>query len=79
MNAPSTSPAPKTHSGRLRFVLVNDRVPRLDANCTVCSAKIESGYVRDPQTRRVYCDAQCFAGRGRMSWTAFVNRPRRAS
>jgi hypothetical protein len=77
MFAPSPSPPAKNRSPR--FVLVNDRVPRLDANCALCSAKIETGYVRDPQTRRVYCDAQCFAGRSRMTWTALVSRPRRVS
>ena len=45
----------------IAFVLVNDRVPRAHANCAQCCARIERGYVRDPQTRLVYCDAECFA------------------
>jgi hypothetical protein len=46
----------------IRFVLVNNRVPRADQHCTLCGARIEKGYVRDPRTRLIYCDAQCFAG-----------------
>jgi hypothetical protein len=47
---------------RTRFVLVNDRVPRGDADCALCGSKIEKGYVRESQTRLFYCDTQCFAG-----------------
>jgi ribosomal protein L24E len=48
---------------RTRFVLVNDRVPRRDADCALCGSKIEKGYVRESQTYLFYCDTQCFAGR----------------
>jgi hypothetical protein len=47
---------------RTRFVLVNDRVPRRDADCALCGSKIEKGYVRESQTHLFYCDTQCFAG-----------------
>ena len=47
---------------RTRFVLVNDRVPREHADCALCGGLIEKGYVRDSQTRLIYCDTQCFAG-----------------
>jgi hypothetical protein len=79
MNANPTSPSQATHTLRARFVLVNDRVPRMDANCARCRAKIEKGYVREPHTRLVYCDAQCFTGSGKMAVSAFLNRARRAS
>ena len=46
----------------IRFVLVNDRVPRTDQQCALCGGLIEKGYVRDSRTRLIYCDAQCFAG-----------------
>jgi hypothetical protein len=49
----------------IRFVLVNNRIPRMDRHCALCGDFIEKGYVRDPRTRLIYCDAQCFAG-----WTA---------
>jgi len=46
----------------VRFVLVNNRVPRADQHCTLCGALIEKGYIRDSRTRLIYCDTQCFAG-----------------
>ena len=45
---------------RTRFVLVNNRVPRTDRHCAHCGRIIEKGYVRDSQTRLLYCDTQCF-------------------
>ena len=48
------------------FVLVNNRVPRTDHHCGLCGGLLEKGYVRDSQTRLIYCDTQCFAG-GQMS------------
>lgn len=44
-----------------RFILVNERIPREHTGCASCRARIERGYVRDPHTRLVYCDAECFA------------------
>jgi hypothetical protein len=61
MNASPTFAGPTGYPPRTRFVLVNDRVPRTDASCAQCRAKIESGYVRAPRTRLLYCDTQCFA------------------
>ena len=46
----------------IRFVLVNNRVPRMGQHCALCGGLIEKGYVRDSQTRLIYCDTQCFAG-----------------
>ena len=34
----------------IRFVLVNNRVPRTDQHCALCGGLIEKGYVRDSQT-----------------------------
>jgi hypothetical protein len=47
---------------RTRFVLVNDCTPSGDGCCAVCGRTVEKGYVRDPQTRLIFCDTQCFAG-----------------
>ena len=44
-----------------RFILVNERTPRDNVGCAACCARIERGYVRDPHTRLVFCDAVCFA------------------
>ena len=46
---------------RTRFILVNDRVPRADERCAMCGGLVEKGYVRDSQTRLIYCDTRCFA------------------
>ena len=63
----------------MRFVLVNERSPRVDASCAVCCTGIDRGYVRDPQTRLLYCDAQCFADHERMSDPARLGDARRVS
>ena len=59
-----------------RFILVNDRVPRPDAYCALCCEKIEQGYVRAPQTRLLYCDAQCLAGHAKMNALIVQRRAR---
>ena len=51
---------------RPRFVLVNYRIPRLEAECTLCGTKIERSYVRELHTGRLYCDPQCLAGHQRI-------------
>ena len=62
----------------IRFVVVNNRVPCTDRHCALYGALIEKGYVRDSQTRFIYCDWQCFAG-----WPheadVVINRGRKAS
>ena len=60
-----------------RFVLVNDRVPCLDQYCTLCGGIVEKSYVRDSQTRLIYCDTRCFAGGATMS--DIQNRGRKVS
>ncbi len=44
----------------MKFVLVNERIPRANAWCALCCTRIDRGYVRDPHTRLLYCDTQCF-------------------
>ena len=63
---------------RTRFVLVNDRVPRTDGHCALCGRIIEQGYVRDSQTRLIYCDTLCF--QERQIWRCrSLNRARKVS
>ena len=64
---------------RTRFVLVNDRVPRTDGHCELCGRIIEQGYVRDSQTRLIYCDTQCFPGGADMATPVIKNRVRKVS
>jgi hypothetical protein len=63
----------------LRFVLVNERSPRAEAFCAVCCTEIDRGYVRDPQTRLLYCNAECFAEHEWMGKSARGRNARRAS
>jgi hypothetical protein len=62
-----------------KFVLVNGRVPRTDQHCALCGGIIEKGYVRDSQTRLMYCDTQCFAGGALITRSGIKNRERQVS
>jgi hypothetical protein len=46
----------------MKFVLVNNRQPREDAYCALCCEKVEETYVREIQTRLIYCGYGCYAG-----------------
>ena len=63
----------------IRFVLVNNRVPRTGQHCALCGGLIEKGYVRDSQTRLIYCDTQCFAGWAHEAAPVVKNYGRKAS
>jgi hypothetical protein len=64
---------------RMRFVLVNARVPRTDDHCTLCGGIVERGYVRDSRTRLIYCDPQCFAGWSLATKSLSADRGRKVS
>jgi hypothetical protein len=61
------------------FVLVNDRVPRSKQHCALCGGIVEKSYVRDSQTRLIYCDTQCFAGGARITMSGIKHRERKVS
>jgi hypothetical protein len=63
----------------IRFVLVNNRVPRTDQHCALCGGLLEKGYVRDSQTQLIYCDTQCFGGWAYQAAPVVKNRGRKAS
>jgi hypothetical protein len=72
--------APRAQAPALtRFILVNERIPREHACCASCCARIERGYVRDPHTRLVYCDAVCFAAHENRALPVAVQQARRVS
>jgi len=78
----TSRPSEEFRAARARpiaFVLVNERVPRGHATCALCCARIERGYVRKPQTRLVYCDAQCFAEHEKTAAGAVTGDARRVS
>lgn len=66
-------------SAQIRFVLVNDRAPRTDTTCALCSLKIKNEYVRAPWTGLIYCDAQCFAEHEKMGASALKSNVRKVS
>jgi hypothetical protein len=66
-------------TNRTRFVLVNDRIPRTGEHCALCGGIVEKGYVRDSQTRSIYCDPQCFAGGSYRTTSLIKDRGRRVS
>jgi hypothetical protein len=61
------------------FVLVNDRVPRTEQHCALRGGIVEKSYVRDSQTRLIYCDTQCFAGGARITMPGIEPRERKVS
>jgi len=65
--------ATRRFSQAVRFVL-----PRTDQDCALCGL-IEKGYVRDSQTRLVYCDTQCFPVATREAAPVVKDRERKAS
>ena len=75
MSVIETFTAPAQFPAHIRFVVVNNRVPRADALC-VYGAKIEQGYVHELQRRFVYCDAQCLSGYRKMMVPARARRMR---
>jgi hypothetical protein len=76
MSAIETLAGPTQFPTHIRFVVVNNRVPRTDALCALCGKKIEQTYVHELQTRLVYCDARCLAGYRKMMVPARARRVR---
>ena len=70
--------APSGLPCQARFVLVNDRVLRAGHHCALCGGIVEKSYVRDSQTRLIYCDTQCFAGAARITMPGIKHRERNA-
>jgi hypothetical protein len=66
MSVIGTFTGPAQFPAHIRFVVVNNRVPRADALCALCGTKIEQAYLHELQTHFLYCDAQCFAGYQKM-------------
>jgi hypothetical protein len=71
--------APGGFPCQVRFVLVNDRAPRTEQHCALCGGIVEKSYLRDSQTRLIYCDTQCFAGGARITMPGIKHRERKVS
>ena len=76
MSVIETFTGPAQFPAHIRFVVVNNRVPRTDVLCALCGGKIEQAYVHGLQTHFLYCDAQCFAGYQKMIVPARARRVR---
>jgi hypothetical protein len=46
----------------MRFIVVNDRMPRAATFCALCCEPITESYVREHQTRLAYCCAEHYLG-----------------
>jgi hypothetical protein len=63
----------------LRFILVNDRMPRAQAHCALCCTQITAGYVREIGTKFCYCSRGCFLSHSRLGQLVLEHRARAAS
>ena len=46
----------------MRFVLVNDRKPRIPAACAACCRPVEDSFLHDLSTHGRYCGIGCYPG-----------------
>jgi hypothetical protein len=67
MSAISTFRSSAQRPTGLRFVLVNNSMPRMKTECVLCGTKIEQPYLRELLTGLLYCDPQCLAGHQRIT------------
>lgn len=63
----------------LRFIVVNDRIPRADAHCALCCTNITGSYVREIGTKFCYCSRGCFLGHSKLGQLVIEHRARAAS
>ena len=47
----------------MKFVLVNDLAPRKPSVCTVCSQRLQRGFLHDLSTSKRYCGIECYPRR----------------
>jgi hypothetical protein len=57
----------------MRFVLVNDRMPRKQSFCVLCGEPIGTSYLRETGTRLFYCDHECYAGHCKSAALSLAN------
>jgi hypothetical protein len=60
----------------MRFVLVNDRTPRLQSFCVLCCTPIGASYLREIGTQLSYCDHDCYADHCKRAIMALNNHAR---
>jgi hypothetical protein len=70
MSAIGISRSPARPQTGPKFVLVNNRMPRVKTECALCGTNIEQTYLRELHTGLFYCDPQCLAGYQRITTAA---------
>ena len=68
-----------TLRGSIRYVLVNERVPRADEHCALCGAMFRTGYARDFHTCSLFCNNRCFAGNAKIATSSTQTGTRKVS
>lgn len=63
----------------MRFILVNGSPAGDQAHCALCCEKIGDTYLREMQTRLLYCDSRCYRGHVAFSHLALEARAKKAS
>jgi hypothetical protein len=56
---------------RMKFVLVNDTVPRNPSACAACSRPLERGFLHELSTSKHYCGVECYPLSGFVGSVAF--------
>jgi hypothetical protein len=45
----------------MKFVLVNQRIPRTRSACAACSGPLQRGYLHDLSSHSRYCGIECYS------------------
>lgn len=45
---------------KIKFVMVNNMIPRDPSVCAACSRPLEQGYLHDLSTSKCYCGVECY-------------------
>jgi hypothetical protein len=45
----------------MKFVLVNQRIPRTRPACAACSGQLQRGYLHDLSSHSRYCGIECYS------------------
>ena len=60
----------------MRFVLVNERMPRRQAFCVSCDEPIGAGYLREIGTHLTYCNHDCYQDHCKSAFLVLESRAR---
>ena len=52
----------------MKFVLVNQRIPRTRSACAACSGPLQRGYLHDLSSDSRYCGIECYSAHMVSGW-----------